>query len=443
MKVRLSPSGHIWLLLALSVGTGIFGFLHQSRKSATNYQNIFWADASGYYIHGVAWWVWGSYSTTRLTPEIYQLGGLGYAVDSTRNLVRTKYPTGVALLQTPFVWPTHQLTRILAPEQATGFTWPYRLAAHAAAVWYLFWGLSFCFHSYRRLFPKSSDTLICGVCLGLVVGTSLLYYTALDPCYSHVYGFFCCSAVVAFTPVWHCNPSLRNWAILGILLGISLNLRLTNGLFLLLPILYSCKKPLNLLSKPNFLIQNSTISGILSAMLGATAVWVPQMVYWYLQTGSILTYSYQNETFSNLTDPALLYVLFSTNNGLLTWTPWLLFGLLGYIWALFRQNTWMQMAYWLPLVCIWYANAAWWIPNFGCSYGHRAFTEYLPLVGLGIVPVGLYIQAYRLELTFWLLSVILWAANTRSVVRFDTCWVLGDWEWSAFVCWYWGICGSG
>jgi hypothetical protein len=431
------PATYLFSLTSILVG--VFGFIHQSKRPDSNYQNIFWADASGYYIHGVAWWVWGSYSTTQLTLETYQLCGLGYGIDSTRNIVQTKYPTGVALLQAPFVWPTHQLTRILAPAQATGFTWPYRLAVHIAAVWYLFWGLVFCRRTYKRCFPEASSGLVSGVCLGLVAGTSLLYYAALDPSYAHVYGFFCCSAVLAVTPVWHRNPSLQNWAILGMLIGITLNLRLTNGLLLLIPVLYSTGDRFSLLSRLVFALRSSVSIGMIVAVVVGALIWVPQMVYWKLQTGSLLSYSYQNEGFAHLTHPALWFVLFSTNNGLLTWAPWLFFGFSGYVWALLRASPWFQMAYWLPLACIWYANAAWWIPSFGCSYGHRAFTEYLPLLGMGVVQVCLLARAYRLGTIFWLLSVALWIVNIRATARFDTCWVLGDWEWVAFWHWYWGF----
>jgi len=79
--------------------------------------------------------------------------------------------------------------------------------------------------------------------------------------------------------------------------------------------------------------------------------------------------------------PRIVAVLFSTQKGLLFWSPLLVFTVIGAIVA----KGWARGIVWPAVVTFaiqTYLAASWWDWQFGASFGHRAFTD-----GLGLAAV--------------------------------------------------------
>jgi hypothetical protein len=85
------------------------------------------------------------------------------------------------------------------------------------------------------------------------------------------------------------------------------------------------------------------------------------------------------------TDPALLLSLFSTRNGLFTYSPVLLLGLIG---VLFRRRgagpIWLFLPLLLATAALWYVNASWYAWWFGDAFGNRGFIAATPVFALGL-----------------------------------------------------------
>ncbi len=81
--------------------------------------------------------------------------------------------------------------------------------------------------------------------------------------------------------------------------------------------------------------------------------------------------------------PAILQTLFSTRQGLISWTPIVLFGAIGLPW-LFRRDRLLAWTTVVTLLLALYVNASivhWWA---GAGFGGRRFVSYLPFLVLGL-----------------------------------------------------------
>ncbi len=119
-------------------------------------------------------------------------------------------------------------------------------------------------------------------------------------------------------------------------------------------------------------------------LLGALAAFLPQIAAWRITSGSILpnVYAEIGDPF-RWNRPALFAVLFSSYNGLFTWTP--LCGLAaGGIFLLRRAQPRLFRGFLLLLVLEWWAIASygyWWG---GASFGARYFLSVYPVLGVGL-----------------------------------------------------------
>ena len=119
-------------------------------------------------------------------------------------------------------------------------------------------------------------------------------------------------------------------------------------------------------------------------LLGAVLAFAPQLAAWRITSGSFLPHVYAEigDPF-RWSRPALFDVLFSSYNGLVTWTP--LCGLAaGGILLLRRERPRLFRGFLLLLVLEWWAVASygyWWG---GASFGARYFLSVYPVLGVGL-----------------------------------------------------------
>ncbi len=68
-----------------------------------NWQSIYWADASGYYIYLPAAFIHG-FHAENYPQNVDSKFGYGFTVDRNSNKIFTKYPMGIAMLTFPFFY---------------------------------------------------------------------------------------------------------------------------------------------------------------------------------------------------------------------------------------------------------------------------------------------------------------------------------------------------
>jgi hypothetical protein len=150
-------------------------------------------------------------------------------------------------------------------------------------------------------------------------------------------------------------------------------------------------------------------------------------------TGQWLTSPYGPGRGFNFASPRILDVLLGTNKGLFFWSPILLFSLVGFF-LMHRVLPELVVAVLIVLPLQVYLVASWFDWQFGASFGHRAFTDVLPLFA-----VAMAVCFDRIRRTRFAVPAALGAslAVTLSVVQMLQYWVgilpMSDTSWDEYV----------
>lgn len=345
------------------------------------------ADAEGYYAYLPAFFIYKDYAMKQVNlyqpdassfshPPIYLNPQTGNYID--------KYPMGEALLLLPFFILAHLLTRIFNLP-ATGYSWIYQHAAGIAAIFYLIIGLFCLFRLIKKVYsPKIAFLTI----FSLVFATNLYHYATYDSLMSHVFSFFLLSLLLWQSLKWQKKPTIVHAVFMGIILGLIFLTRNFNLLFTILLIPLGKKYPKKL--------PVVVISFVLTIL--------PQLLYWRYATNKLFFFSYQGESF-NFLQPQIFNVLFSPRKGLFFWTPVLLFIVLG-----FRKTKDKLSAIFPYLIIVLtiflYLISSWHDWSFGAGFGHRAFIDIYPILGLFIGGFFYWVEKKIVLNKFVLLSLI-------------------------------------
>ena len=228
----------------------------------------------------------------------------------------------------------------------------------------------------RRHFP--ADTALLGAVLAWWA-TFLHWYMVHQPTMSHA-----ASAAGAALVVWlwdrqRARPSWPATLALGLACGFAMCLRWQNALLLILPgwdVLAALRR-----GGPEAAAAARRGATIAAAALSGA---LPQMAAWKAIYGEwLLRYPPHGSDFLRLDHPYVLQTLFSSRHGLLSWTPVLWAGYLGYAWLLPHRAPLARPL--LPaLVAMTYVNMCsgdWWA---GGSFSNRRFDSLLPLLAVGL-----------------------------------------------------------
>ena len=258
--------------------------------------------------------------------------------------------------------------------RSTGLALPFKLSAGIAGIAYATAGAWLCYDLARRVYPAAAAFW---ATLALWLGSSLLYYSLVSPTYSHAMSLF---AVALFTHSWYRTRGrndLRRFALLGALAGLAGLVRSQDLIILVIP-------GLELLTGIRERRLSLAVTCRQLAVLGIScaAVFSPQMWAWQTIYGAPMLNPHEGITF-RWAEPAILQILFSTRQGLISWTPIVLFGIIGLPW-LFRRDRLLACVTVVTLLLALYVNASvgrWWG---GAGFGGRRFVSYLPFLVLGL-----------------------------------------------------------
>jgi hypothetical protein len=298
------------------------------------------------------------------------------------------FTVGPAILWAPFLLIAHAgvlLARSLGSAvPADGFSTPYRIAMALATAIYGFLGLLISFHLARKYVDQTWALL---ATLAIWLASSLPVYMYFNPSWSHALSAF---AVALFLWYWHetrNGRTLGQWILLGALAGLMLNVYYANvTLFVILPFealreyaaAYRKATPTTP-SVAQLLVRHAAFAAAILLCMLPTFI-AHRIIYGsYMETGYIPISQW------NWGSPHLLSVLFSANHGVISWTPVLLFAVIGLV-AFWRSVPRVGGAFLVAALAFYYFIASY--PDWAgiSSYGNRFFVSLTPLfiVGLGV-----------------------------------------------------------
>ncbi len=278
-----------------------------------------------------------------------------------------KMTMGMSILYSPFFAVAHLLAEPLGYEPS-GYSIPYRFAISIGALFYLMLGLIL----LRRLLLRHfSDTATALTLILVTLGTNLTWYATIEPGMSHVYNFTLFVVFIYLLEKWLERATITNTILLGALSGLISLVRPTNAAIGVLFLLWGISNRLELKERLKLLYARWPY--IYTMIAAAICIWIPQMLYWKMQTGHFLHHSYGQEGFfffsPNITDG-----LFSFRKGWLLYTPTMAIALIGLLILPKYSKGQALPIFKFTLINI-YIIFSWWCWWYGGSFGARAFIE--------------------------------------------------------------------
>ena len=296
---------------------------------------------------------------------------------------------GPAFLWSPFFAVGHGVARVLNarhPEiDVNGISFPYRQSVCVAGLFYGLVGCWFCFGMTRRYFTASIAALAVAA---VVSGSFVLWYFVKEPSMTHAPSM---AAVAGFMWLWAALRNrmfdrrtpratmLRDWTLLGIVAGVMTMIRWQNALFTVLP-LYDVVASM-VRSRDRVAARSDVLLGGVVFTVAAAAAFLPQMIAWRAIYGSWLAVSPLGPQI-RWAHPQLVDILWSSRNGLLSWSPILYVAGIGLILFAVAQPS-IGLPAVLAVVLMTYFNATiqdWWGSD---GFGGRRFDGTIPMFCLG------------------------------------------------------------
>jgi hypothetical protein len=314
------------------------------------------------------------------------------------------FSIGPALLWTPFLLLAHAAVLLsdalgahLAPD---GFSLPYRLAMALGTAIYGFLGLWLSF-SIARQYVLEKWALL--ATLGIWFATSLPVYMYFNPAWSHAHSVF---AVALFLWYWRrtrSSRSLSQWALLGLIAGLMLDVYFPNGVFLLLPLLDAVRsyashlRPLN-----SAALLRQFAANCLFLLLIAISV-LPTLITRRIVFGSFFRFGSYGGVPWHWNAPFWRDVLFSSDHGLLSWTPLLILALAGLLLGLLdHRSRSVAACFALVSAAFYYVFSSYPYWDGMASFGNRFFLSLTPIFVFGLAILFQRVDL-RLRSPRWLL----------------------------------------
>lgn len=389
-------------------------------------RNIISWDVFGYYLylpavfihHDLALkdlgWVYHLIDQYHNTSTFYQ------AFPGPEGSVVLKYSCGMALMYSPFFFAAH----ILAPYlgyAADGLSMPYQYSMVIGGLIYSLIGMLL----LRRLLLKFfGDALTAFILLLVIVGSNYYEMAYEGGLLTHNILFALYPLLLLYTMKWYNKPAKGTAFILGLIIGLITLIRPTDGLIIIIPLLWGIVDKESLKQRKQ-LLKSQYVSLIFFA-LGILIMGLPQIIYWKAVAGSFIYYSYINpgEGFDFLY-PHTLKFLFSFRKGWLVYTPLMFFALAGLviIWRKKKEMFWPLLAF---LVIYIYVVSSWSCWYYAGSYGSRPMVQVYPLLA---VPMGFMFQRVRVmkvkrSMIVYSVAMYLLMLNIFQMWQYSFGWVL-------------------
>ena len=341
----------------------------------TNLNNGLWTKKHGVVIHDVisyysylpALFIYHdlSFSYQDKNPKFFE--GKDFHSKTKDGRHYQKMTMGLSFLYLPFFLLGY-LSAWLSGSPMDGYSAPFMFFLAFGSTFYVVAGL-FVLRKTLLLFFDDINTAI--TLLFITLGTNLFYYTTLESTMSHAYNFSLIAVFLYLTIIWHEHPNQKNSVFIGLVYGLITLIRPTNGLIVLFFIFYTIRSKNDLIIKFDFFVKHFRM--LLIIAIFAIIVLIPQLLFWKINTGNWLFWSYSEEGFF-FSKPEIIRGLFSYRKGWLLYTPLMIFGLAG----IFMLRNRLRDFY-IPILIFTMINIyvifSWWDWSYGGSFGARAMID--------------------------------------------------------------------
>ncbi len=294
-----------------------------------------------------------------------------------------KTSMGLSLLYMPFFFLGH-ITALITNYDAGGFSAPYRFFLQLSSLFYLIIGL---FFLRKTLLKYFSEEITAISILLIFFATNLNQYATHEATMSHSYNFSLFAVFIWLTITWYDKSTTKNTILIGLISGLIVLVRPTNILILLFFIFWDIKSIADL--KHRFILFYKQFYKLFVIAFFAFLVWLPQFLYWKMQTDSFLYFSYGDERFF-FDNPQIIKGLFGYRKGWLLYAPVMSFALIG---IFFLTNK--LKAFFVPILLFTIFNIyiilSWWAWWYGGSFGLRAFVDSYAIL---IFPLAAFISYF-------------------------------------------------
>lgn len=240
------------------------------------------------------------------------------------------FSVGPAILWSPFLLLAHIIVLIAdffgAHIPADGFSAPYILAMAIGTAIYGFLGLFLSFALAKKYVSESWAFL---ATLGIWTATSLPVYMYFNPAWSHAHSVFAVSLFLWFWDRTRGSRTTTQWILLGLVSGLMVDVYFPNGVFLLLPLIESILAYRITWDKKDAAAMRALFIGNLVFTLLLVIAVLPTLITRRIVFGGFTRLGAYSALPWDWRAPHWRDVLFSSNHGLLTWTPILVLALAG------------------------------------------------------------------------------------------------------------------
>lgn len=310
------------------------------------------------------------------------------------------FTIGPAMLWAPFFLIAHGAVLLAdwfgANIPADGFSFPYRVLVALGTTLYGFCGVLLSYLLASK-YLDSSWALLATV--GIWLGSSLPVYMYFNPFWSHAHSAFVVALFLWYWDRTRPNRTLGQWLLLGVISGLVVDVYFVNGVFLLLPLVEAIQDYLRHARLKDGMAALRQFG--LNALYLATfmIVILPTLITRKIIFGGMFRFGAYSEMAWQWHAPFWRSVLFSSDHGMISWTPLLGLALLG-LFIPFAPAKRIQAYLALSALAFFYIISSYPYWDGTASYGNRFFISLTPvfIFGLAILMqrVGGYFRSLRL-----------------------------------------------
>jgi hypothetical protein len=250
----------------------------------------------------------------------------------------------------------------------------------ASSALYGFLGLLLSFDLTRRYCAEKWAFL---ATIAIWFASSLPVYMYFNPSWSHAHSAFAVSLYLWYWNRTRWRRSWPQWAVLGALSGLMINVYYLNAIFLALIVWEAVSSYNQLLNSPGKELALKQLQyHALFALMTILAL-TPTLVTKWVIYGKVLESGYPRFSSWSWASPKIIAVLFSADHGLLSWTPVLLPALIGFMLLTrtgFAFGAGVLSAFVIYLYCV--ASFTNW--DGLSSFGSRFFISFTPAFVIGL-----------------------------------------------------------
>ena len=300
--------------------------------------------------------------------------------------VNNHFAMGTAILWMPFLIVAHLgvLLYNLAGGHvpADGFSPPYLDAMALGSAICAFVGL---FLAYRVARNPWGERWALLSTVGIWFASPLPVYMYFNPSYSHAASIFSVSLFIFYWDRTRENRSALQWILLGLCGGLLLDVYYPNAIFMLCPLIESLAQYWQYLrKKPWNRVAFIRLFGLnLEFCAGIVIGFLPAMIVHKVLFGSPFRLGDYQDDLWHWSAPARWDVLFSSDHGLLSWTPILCLAIIGLLmWG--KTNRLVARSLLVSALAYYYLIASYPAWDGLSSFGSRYFLSVAPVFVFGL-----------------------------------------------------------